>query len=148
MKRSLVVLAAASALLVSCGGDDDDGGGGEAAGDYCDALAAVKAASDEAAPTLEDGEATPAETEEAFTLIQGTFEDWSAAAPEEIAEDVERVVNATDQFVDALAAVDFDVLQLDEEALTLLDEPETTEAQDRINAYGEEQCGITLGDEG
>jgi hypothetical protein len=147
VRRHLVLFAAASALLVSCGGDDDDGGGGEAAGDYCDALAAVKAASDEAAPTMEDGEATPAETEEAFTLIQGTFEDWEAAAPEEIADDVELIVDTTDQFVDALAAVDFDVLQLDEETMVLLSDPETTEAQERVNVYGQEQCGITINEQ-
>ena len=147
MRRRLIVLAAASALLVSCGGDDDDDGGGGASSDYCEALAAVKAASDESAPTMESGDATPAETEEAFTLIQGTFEDWEAAAPEEIAEDVELIVDRTDQFVDALAAVDFDFLQVDETTIALLNDPEVTEAQERVDAYGQEQCGITINDD-
>ena len=40
------------------------------------------------------------------------------------------------------------MLQLDEEAITLLNNTDTVEAQDRVDAYGEEQCGITLGDEG
>ena len=140
------MFAAASALLVSCGGDDD--GGGEAAGDYCDALAAVKAASDESAPTMESGDATPAETEEAFTLLQGTFEDWQAAAPEEISADVELIVDTTDEFVDALAAVDFELLDLDEATIALLTDPDTTEAQERVNAYGERECGITINEEG
>ena len=139
------MFAAASALLVSCGGDDD--GGGEAA-DYCDALAAVKAASDESAPTMESGDATPAEIEEAFTLLQGTFEDWEAAAPEEISADVELIVDTTDEFVDALAAVDFELLELDEATIALLSDPDTTEAQERVNAYGERECGITINDEG
>ena len=148
MRRHLVLFAAVSALVVSCGGDDDDDGAGEAVGEYCDALAAVKAASDESAPAMESGDATPAEIEEAFTLLQGTFEDWEAAAPEEIAEDVELIVDTTDEFVDALAEVDFELLELDEATIALLTDPETAEAQERVNVYGEQECGITINDEG
>jgi hypothetical protein len=149
VKRSFVVLAAASALLVSCGGDDDDDGGsgdsaGEAAGDYCAALAGVKEASAASAPELESGEATPEQIEEAFTSFQATFEEWEAAAPEEIAADVESVVSATDEFITALRDANWDLLALDETAIAGVNSDEITEAGERIDAYGERECGIRI----
>ncbi len=153
MKRSLVVLAAASALLVSCGGDDDDagsggdGGGEEAAGDYCESLAAVKEASAASAPELESGDATPEQIEAAFTSFQATFDEWEAAAPEEIAADVESVVSATNEFITALRDANWDLLALDETAIAGVNSDEITEAGERIDAYGERECGIRIDEE-
>jgi hypothetical protein len=140
VKRSLVVLAASSALLVSCGGDD-------AAADYCGALAAVKDASAASAPELESGDATPEQIEEAFTSFQATFEEWEEAAPEEIAADVESVVSATDEFVTALRDANWDLLALDETAIAGVNSDEITEAGERIDAYGERECGIRIDEE-
>ena len=156
VRRHLVLFAAASALLVSCGGDDDDGGsaddGGEAAGDYCEALAAVKAASDEFAPTMESGDATPEQVEGALTSLQATFPDWEAAAPEEIAEDVRLVIDTTEGMVDALSAAGWNLANLElttenEALIAALDSDEYNEAGDRIDAYGEQECGITIDEE-
>jgi hypothetical protein len=152
VRRRLVLVAAASALIVSCGGDDDDGGGeggGEAAGDYCEALADFKASSDALDAFGDD--ATPEQLETAFTDIDETLDPLVAAAPEEIKADAELLASSTRELVEAFAANDFDleVFALDEgnqELVASLDSEEFNAAGERFDAYGQEQCGITIDD--
>ena len=165
MRRHLVLLAAASALVVSCSGDDDDdqaaagteapgrtdAGGGEAAGDYCAALADFKAATESANAT--DDTATPEQLEASFTGVEQQLDPLIAAAPEEIEADLELLASGTRELIDALAASDYDVeaFALDEgnqELVANLDSEEYTAAGERIDAYGERECGITIDDEG
>ena len=153
MRRHLVLVAAASALLVSCGGDDDDGGGesdGEGAGDYCEALADFKASSDALDAFGDDS--TPEQVETAFTDIDETLDPLVAAAPDEIKADAELLASSTRELVDALAANDYDleVFALDEgnqELLASLDSEEFNAAGERLDTYGQDQCGITIDEE-
>jgi hypothetical protein len=150
VRRQLIVFAAACALIVSCSGDDDDAAnaGSEASGDYCEAFAAVQTASEESAPVREGGDATPEQLEQAFADLEATFDDWQAAAPEELSADIELTTGVLRRLNDALAEVDYDLFQLDEATLAELSDPEAEAADARINAYGEEHCGITIGGEG
>ena len=152
MRRQLVLLAAGSALLVSCGGDDDDGsgGGGEAAGDYCAVLADFKAATESA--DASDDDATPEQLEASFADVEERLDPLIAAAPDEIKSDLELLASGTRQLIDALAASDYDfeAFALDEgnqELVASLDSEEYNAAGERIDTYGEEQCGITIDDE-
>jgi hypothetical protein len=81
----------------------------------------------------------PAAIESAFEEMIDLTEEAADSAPDEIKADVELVVEAAKDLVDELRDVDFDFTALDE---TVLDNPEATEAGERIEEYGERVCGI------
>ena len=60
-------------------------------------------------------------------------------APDEIKEDFEFMVEQSRELVAALKAVDFDFDAVDQ---SLFDDPETNAAGQRIEVYGESECGI------
>ena len=164
VRRHLVLLAAASALVVACSGDDDDdqaAAGTEApartdaaegaGGGYCEALAAAEAVSAEHESILESGDATPEQIEAAYNDFNAVLDPALESAPEEIATDLELVLGKTREFIDAIAAADYDLEAMGQdpanEALAAeLQSAEFAAASDRVDAYGEEHCGITVGD--
>jgi hypothetical protein len=167
----VVLFAALSSLVMACGDDDDgddaaaattvagDAGDSTAAegstaaggGEYCTALAAFKTSTDEFVAVVASGTATPEQTETAITEHGLAFRALLDAAPADIQGDLGALAGPTDSFIDALAEVEYDVGSLTTEnaavaeALNQLDGPDYIEATESVDAYGLENCGITIG---
>jgi hypothetical protein len=163
VRRTLVLLAALSTVMIACGDDDDsdDPGaaptaeGGTAAGDgddYCTALTEFKASREQFATLVASGTATPEEIQAAITAESAAFSALLDTAPADIQDDMGAIAGPTDSFIEALDEVDYDVGSLTTdnaavaEALNQLDGPNYIESTESVDAYGLENCGITIGD--
>ena len=175
MRRTLVLLAAVPALLIACGDDDDGddaggattaaasattaagdattatGGTGPGGSEYCDALTDYKATSEEFAPVMASGTATPEQLEEAITAQKTSLTALLDAAPGDIQGDMNAIAGPTFAFIEALEEVGYDLTALEDnaaaaEALNQLDSPDYIEATESVDAYGLENCGISIGE--
>jgi hypothetical protein len=61
------------------------------------------------------------------------------SAPDEIKDDFEFLVEKSRELADALKDADFDFDAIDQ---SILDDPETIAAGERVDEYGERVCGI------
>jgi len=90
----------------------------------------------------------PAAMEEAFTTMQGQLQNLADQAPEEIADDVNKVNEATTQMIELFDSFDYDVNKLatDPEAIAKFQEltanTDFNDAASRLDAWGVEQCGF------
>ena len=164
------VLAGLFALtLLACGFDDDDDAadavdvttsaedaGSDVDSDYCTAAGELQGSDDIglAFGFAPDGSAaSAADVEAGAARLQATLDDLAAAAPDELREDVDLLVEVFDGFLDAVEEADFDVTALDPAdprvarmtAASAEDgsDPELDAAGARIEAYNAEACGLT-----
>jgi hypothetical protein len=146
MRRLAVLLALPLVALVSCGGDGAD---------FCEQATAF----DEQFAELEeqfDGDELP--TAEAFEQAAAAIDDLADDAPEEIEGDMRTVSGAVREIAEIFGEIDLS----DPEALTdpanagalaELNERmeslggEVEEASNRVEAYLEEECDISVDDE-
>lgn len=143
--RALMVVPIAFAL-VACG--DDDGGGGGGGGDlaFCDGVADIEERFAELEEFDPFGDEDPAAM---FSELSDEIDNLDR--PDEIADDIDLLVDALRSSADVMEDFDFsDPETFDEEAFTeefaeIEDEFAGVEAAgDRIEAYAEEECGISL----
>ena len=66
----------------------------------------------------------------------------ASQAPDEIAADVELFVDGLVQMQQTLEEADYNILDVNEEDMAVLDSPELNAASDRIEQYNEQVCGI------
>jgi hypothetical protein len=140
------VLAAFTLLLAACGDSDSDGGGGGGAsafggGSWCDWARQI----DEAEPFGEESAVPdPAEMAAAFAEFEDIMDQAVDAAPDEIEDDVRLVAGAAKGFIEVLSDADFDLFQIDpsDERVALIDSDEVNAANERIEEYNREVCGI------
>jgi len=119
--RNLAISALAFTLAIggaACGGDDDGGG---SAASFC-----------EQARVLSESEADPTDVEAIEQLRDATD-----AAPAEIRDDLEQLVDALEQFNDDPEAAE-----------EIFADTELIEASENITQYLEDECGIDTDDEG
>jgi hypothetical protein len=146
-------VAAVALLLAACSGDDNgvggDGGtaGGDAASAYCTAVAGAKADVDRL-DALADA-TTPEETEALFQGGVDAINRMADETPDEIADEFAIVVPAFEELLSVLSDADWDVAAVaaDPEAQALLaefDSGEVSDAQDAIDVFTEQECGIAL----
>lgn len=91
-------------------------------------------------------------TPEAFKVMieeaARTNQQLADQAPDEIEADVQRVVDATDGYYQALADIGYDVGQMSSEAVTkaqsAVEAPEVAAAAARITTYVKDTCGVDL----
>ena len=101
---------------------------------------------------MASGTATPEQIETSIAEHGAAFRVLLDAAPADIQGDMSALAGPMDAFVEALAEVDYDVgaLTTDNaaaaEALNQLKGPDYIEATESVDAYGLENCGITIGD--
>ena len=160
----LGVLALTGALLVGCGGDDEaatalrngeaPGEGGDAdrgtvepEGDGGDeAFCAQAAGIEERVAALEEDLSTGAQLDE----LSATFEDLAEDAPDEIADDMDTLVQAFAALAEVLDRVDLtdpESLQVLEEESARLEEEfgDLEAAGENVETYLRDECGIDLG---
>jgi hypothetical protein len=117
-------------------GDDSGGDGDSNNSEWCQLARGVESESD----LLDDVDFTdPEAIEDAFQQVIDSLEDAADSAPEEIEADVELTLDGFNELFDALQAVDFDFLEIDQ---SFAENPEVEAASDRIEAYNERECGI------
>ncbi|MGH9133917.1 MAG: hypothetical protein ACRDZZ_08285 [Ilumatobacteraceae bacterium] len=152
------MLVAALALVgAACGGDDDastddaaesdsgdtgdngDGGddGGSGGGEFCDLARGVEEGED----LLEGVDfSDPDAIEDAYRTMIDRINDASDSAPDEIRDDIELVIDRSEAVFEALEDADFNILDVDQ---SVLEDPEAEAASERIDAYLDNECGIT-----
>ncbi len=102
--------------------------------DFCAAISAIQTAEFELEETFGP---------EARTL----FADVQRAAPDEISEDVATVVATLEAIAEIGISADEDDPEAVDEAFEILLDPEFTEANENLEAYTSQACGIDLGEE-
>ena len=108
------------------------GGGGE----FCDLVLQLEEQFATAGAQLDFSD--PAAVEDYYVTIQRAFQTIGAAAPPELAGDVQLVLEDFDRQVEALAAVGFDTSSTE---IAYEQSPEVTEANERLEQYTEQTCG-------
>jgi hypothetical protein len=116
--------------------DDGDDGGGTGDSEWCDKARRVEAEDD----LLEGVDFNdPEALEDSYQQMIDLVEDAAESAPEEIADDIDLVVDRSKVIFDALRDADFNVLDVEQ---SVFDDPEADAASERIDAYNEAECGI------
>jgi|GEM_PF-3017499 len=175
--RTRTLFAAASlaalTLLAACGDDSSSDSAGadttaaavettagdtdstEAAGgtgnftEYCGLIQKYMDESDSMDEVFNAEQPDPAKMEEAFTTMQAQLQDLADQAPEEIADDVNKVNDATGEMIALFDSFDYDVTKLatDPEAIAKFQEltanTDFNDAASRLDAWGVEQCGFS-----
>ena len=134
MKRT-VVLAAATALsltLAACGGGGD--------GSSIEAWCAVGDTFEQESPLDSADPTDPEAFRTAIEEFQGQLDEVRSAAPDEIRDDVNLVLDGFDGFFGALEEADFNVMEIDPAVLEPLNSEELNAASERITAFTEENC--------
>lgn len=160
MKKSLITLAigtiAATALLGACGDDDksSDGGSGDtaAAGGndaYCAKAEAFELASDALDSTFENP--TEESLRTAFETIEPLLQSLATDAPAEVQADVDTLSVPLLDLIELVRSYDWDfaAVQTDPAFADFnaeLESAETTQAQDRMNAWALDTCGLDMAD--
>ncbi len=133
------MVVAGAFVVAACG---SDGGG---------SLEAFCVAIEEITPVLEGEDPFEAEDIETFNQrldeLQSVVETVADAAPDEISEETDVILASSREQFDAFREID-DLTDQDQfEAAfedTTFDEGEVEEANEALNAYAEEECGIVL----
>ena len=133
------MVVAGAFVVAACG---SDGGG---------SLEAFCVAIEEVTPVLEGEDPFEAEDIETFNQrldeLQSVVETVADAAPDEISEETDVILASSREQFDAFREID-DLTDQDQfEAAfedTTFDEGEVEEANEALNAYAEEECGIVL----
>lgn len=144
MKRPVALLLPLALVLAACGGDD---AGGDATGDDIEAWCGVAQELSDLSDTLDDIDPfDPPAIETAYGELRSTADRARSAAPAEIRADVELLADGVAQIDDALAAADYDFLDVD---LAFMDDfgDEVGEASDRLDAFNVRECGFDPADE-
>ncbi len=150
-----IVFAAvtATALLAACGDDDkksSDGASGSI-DDYCERVRTYEATSDELDSVFDNPNATGDDVRPAFETMAGMANDLEDGAPAEISADLATVNGAVNRMMDIFEQYDwdFDALQTAPEGAelsTLMESAEVTSAQDRLDVWALDTCGIDMND--
>jgi hypothetical protein len=134
--KALIGLAMAVLILpVACGDDDvvSDGGGGG----WCEFARTIDDASNDL-----NFQSAPDAIEEALNGLIDLLNQARSRAPGEIRGSVIIAADAFNEFADALDNVAYDFGNLDQEALSAFETPERRAADDAIENYNDEKCGI------
>lgn len=153
----LVGTLAVFAPLAACGGSKsstaesattaaasgDAAGGDEAA--YCEKVKQYKAEADASEPALKTND--PAKIREAFESTLGAVKDLDKDAPSAIAADVHTVRLLADKLVSTLKKYDYDLEKVSASPeftslSTEMDSPDLQAANDRLDKWGQDVCGI------
>jgi hypothetical protein len=159
-----VALAAAGALLAACGssskaastgttastspsaaasskgsGSSGSGSTNLGGGSFCDKARKAETDAASAATKLTDGPDAFKQLEE---NAQAELTKLVAEAPSQIKGPVTTLVNAEDQFFNALKAANFDVTKLSTTATSSFESPQVTQALQQIDSYLVTTCGI------
>jgi len=118
--------------------------------DYCEMIRTYQADSDTYGDVFDAATPDPAAVEAAFRAISAHIDALSAKAPASIKTDVAAMSDATHQLIDLFEKYDWDSVALaqsdDLEALsTLMDSDAINSANERLEQYSEETCGIDAG---
>ncbi len=164
--RAALALAAAGALLAACGGSSKgassstplgtvstapsaaatskaSSGSGSSVnlggGSFCDKARKAETDTAAAATKLTDGPDAFKQLEE---NAQSELSKLVEAAPSQIKGPITTLVNAENQFFDALKAADFDVTKLSTSVTSSFDSPQVMQAIQQIDSYLVTTCGI------
>lgn len=126
------------------GGSAISGDGEGSAAAWCDIVPGSDAINDIFDTITDD----PADVAASLGRVEEYLGQMSQAAPAEIADDVRVLTESTQQLIDAFAAADFNVLDVD---LSFLEDSATearmNDANTAIDTYTERECGRPFGDE-
>ncbi len=111
---------------------------GDTNSDWCIAARQLDSITNDIDATLSD----PAAAEAFFTEVLPMFDAALPLAPDEIAAEVALAVDGFHQLGDAFSVAGYDILNAD---LAVLNDASIREANDTIDQYGEQVCGIELG---
>ena len=173
MPRRVAILASAAVLVVSaCSGSDDNSGNASATTPDSavrgtdipeGAIGAVttEPAGDDTVESVEGASASEAEFCAAISAIQTAefeleetfgpearrlFGDVQAAAPSDVAEDVAAVIDTLDAIAELGISTDENDPDAVDAAFEILLDPDFTEANQHLEDYTSEVCGIDMGD--
>lgn len=124
-----------------------NGGSGDFT-EYCGLIQQYMDESDSMDSVFNAEQPDPAQMEDAFTTMKAQLQDLADQAPDEIADDVNTVNDATAEMIALFDAVDYDVTKLatDAEAIAKFQEltanTEFNDAASRLDEWGVEQCGF------
>ncbi len=116
--------------------------------EYCALIQQYMDESDSMDSVFNAEQPDPAQMEEAFTTMKAQLQDLADQAPDEIADDVNMVNDATAEMIALFDSVDYDVTKLatDAEAIAKFQEltanTEFNDAASRLDEWGVEQCGF------
>lgn len=136
----LVVVSSlvSSLVLGACGGVDDGDADGDGAAGWCEFGERIG----EQDLVLESIDLLdPDAVRVGFESTAALYDEAYELAPDAIRADVAAIRDAFGVVEERLAAVDFDLLALDDNAFDVFD-AETDRAGERIEAYGVERCGF------
>ena len=146
--RRLAVLAVLPLLLVACGDDDDDGGGVAGDGDggaFCDRATVVDQQFQELESSFEGSEMP---NEDVFDQAADALDDLADGAPDDIAEDLQTIADGAREIGEVFADIDLSDTEGLAELAPRMEEigEEVEAASGRVEAYLEEECGISIDD--
>lgn len=128
------------------GTDDDDDSDDSVpvsdAGDFCDVVGEL-----ESFDELEDSFADPDAIESQVSEVREIYTQGAELVPDEIADDFELVSESLTTFADAFADAGYNILDVRVSAITELEDPELEAATDRLEEYGESECGVEPDDD-
>lgn len=116
--------------------------------EYCGLIQKYMDESDSMDSVFNAEQPDPAQMEDAFTAMKAQLQDLADQAPDEIADDVNMVNDATAEMIALFDSVDYDVTKLatDAEAIAKFQEltanTEFNDAASRLDEWGVEQCGF------
>ena len=118
--------------------------------DYCALITSYEADTDAYGGVLDSDNPDPAEVETAFRAIAARVDALEQQAPASIKSDVSAMADATRQLIDLFEKYDWDVAALmasDDLStiVTLMDSDAISTADERLEQYSEETCGIDTG---
>lgn len=148
--RTVAAITLAAGLLVACGDDDTSTSGGASGGDFCTQVKSFKTQSD-AVDLIFQADAPDAEAlKAAFAAISPMIDSLRASAPAEIKADLELVTGVQTQLIDVFEQYDYDLAAVaasPEFANLQTGNAAAVEAAgDRLDAWSQAECGVTIGD--
>lgn len=135
-------------LLTSCGSTNDAAMSTE---EYCDLITTYENEGDAFEALFSGEEPDPVATKAAFEQMKSMIDNLAAKAPAEIKADVDTVSKATTLLIDLLAEYDYDIMTLIGDAgagarlEAAMGSADVEAASTRLDAWGEETCGLTPG---